>query len=140
MFVKLDVLEDISDSLFKPSFSSNNFKWINNIKSNINSDHTVKTKWKASWIPEGFLMTGYTKDPMPTSKIPVDHFIYTDGLATISVYVEKLNHQQSINSGTTNFGGVNTYSLSTNGYQITAVGEVPKTTVELIVNSVKLSP
>ena len=77
---------------------------------------------------------------MPTSKIPVDHFIYTDGLATISVYVEKLNHQQSINSGTTNFGGVNTYSLSTNGYQITAVGEVPKTTVELIVNSVKLSP
>ena len=31
-------------------------------------------------------------------------------------------------------------SLSTNGYQITAVGEVPKTTVELIVNSVKLSP
>ena len=89
-------------------------------------------------------MTGYTKDPMPTSKIPVDHFIYTDGLATISVYVEKLNHQQPnqqpINSEATNFGGVNTYSLSTNGYQITAVGEVPKTTVELIVNSVKLSP
>ena len=140
MFVKLDVLEDISDSLFKPSFSSNNFTWINNIKSNINSDRAVQTKWKASWIPKGFLMTGYTKDPMPTSKIPVDHFIYTDGLATISVYVEKLNHQQPINSETTNFGGVNTYSVSTNGYQITAVGEVPKTTVELIVNSVKLSP
>ena len=53
---------------------------------------------------------------------------------------EKLNNQQPIIVETANFGGVNTYSTSTDGYQITAVGEVPKTTVQLIVNSVKSSP
>ena len=99
-----------------------------------------RKKWTPSWIPDGFLMSEFTIDTMPTSTIPVDHFIYTDGLATISIYVEKLNKQQPINAETTNFGGVNTYSTSTNGYQITAVGEVPKTTVQLIANSVKLSP
>ena len=86
-------------------------------------------------------MREYTKDPMPTSKIPVEHFIYTDGLASVSIFVEKISKQQKkINLGIANFGGVNTYSTSTDGYQITAVGEVPKTTVQLIANSVKLSP
>ena len=68
------------------------------------------------------------------------HFIYSDGLATISIYVEKLNNREPIRVETANFGGVNTYSTSTDGYQITAVGEVPKTTVQLIANSVKSSP
>ena len=140
MFIQLSVVKNIDNILLKPSFNEQNFTWINNVRDNSYSYDNVRKKWMPSWIPEGFLMSGYTIDPMPTSAIPVDHFIYTDGLATISIYVEKLNKQQPISTETTNFGGVNTYSISTDGYQITAVGEVPKATVELIANSVKLSP
>ena len=142
MFTQISVLENINDTLLKTSFSEKDFTWINNIKDKDESNFydNARKKWMPSWIPEGFLMSEYTIDPMPTSTIPVDHFIYTDGIATISIYVEKLNKQQPINMETTNFGGVNTYSISTNGYQITAVGEVPKATVQLIANSVKLSP
>ena len=46
---------------------------------------------------------------------------------------------KKINSGTTNFGGINTYSTLSDGYQITAVGEVPKATVKLIADSVQSS-
>ena len=140
MFTQLAVLENIDDTLLKPTFSEQNFTWINNIRDKSSSYDNSRKKWLPLWIPEGFLMSEYTIDPMPTSSMPVDHFIYTDGLATISIYVEKLNQQQPINTETTNFGGVNTYSISTDGYQITAVGEVPKATVQLIVNSVKQSP
>ena len=85
-------------------------------------------------------MSKYSKDPMSTSKIPVEHFIYTDGLASVSIFVEKISQQQQkINSGIANFGGVNTYSTLSDGYQITAVGEVPKATVKLIVDSVQSS-
>ena len=140
MFTQLSVLENIDDTLLKSSFSEEHFSWVNNIRKKSIPYDISRKKWIPSWIPEGFSMSGHTIDPMPTSLIPVDHFIYTDGLATISIYIEKLNKQQSINTKITNFGGVNTYSISNDGYQITAVGEVPKTTVQLIADSVKLSP
>ena len=140
MFTQIHVLENISDLLLKPSFSGRNFTWINNIKNTANYENNSERKWVASWMPGGFSMSEYSKDPMSTSKIPVEHFIYTDGLASISIFVEKLNQQhKKINSRTTNFGGVNTYSTLNDGYQITAVGEVPKATVKLIADSVQSS-
>ena len=140
MFAQLNILKNIDDALLKSSFNKQNFTWINNTSDkNITYDISRK-KWIPTWIPKGFFMSKYTIDPMPNSVTPVEHFIYSDGLASISIYVEKLNNQQPINTETANFGGVNTYSTSNNGYQITAVGEVPKTTVQLIANSVKLIP
>ena len=140
MFTQLNVLKNIDDALLKSSFNEQNFTWINNTSDKTITYDISRKKWIPSWIPKGFFMSKYTIDPMPNSVIPVEHFIYSDGLATISIYVEKLNNQQPIIVETANFGGVNTYSTSTDGYQITAVGEVPKTTVQLIANSVKLSP
>ena len=55
----------------------------------------------------------------------------------VSIYVEKLNQQPDNTAGASNFGGVNTYAVFTGGYQITAVGEVPKSTVKLMADSVK---
>ena len=140
MFAQLNVLKNIDDALLKSSFNEQNFTWINNTSDKTITYDISRKKWIPSWIPKGFFMSKYTIDPMPNSVIPVEHFIYSDGLATISIYVEKLNNQQPVNVETANFGGVNTYSTSTDGYQITAVGEVPKTTVQLIANSVKSSP
>ena len=140
MFTQIHILENISDLLLKPSFSGRNFTWINNIINTANYENNSERKWVASWMPGGFSMSEYSKDPMSTSKIPVEHFIYTDGLASISIFVEKLSKQhKKINSGTTNFGGINTYSTLSDGYQITAVGEVPQATVKLIADSVQSS-
>ena len=140
MFAQLNVLKNIDDALLKSSFNEQNFTWINNTSDKTITYDISRKKWMPSWIPKGFFMSKYTIDPMPNSAIPVEHFIYSDGLATISIYVEKLNNREPIRVETANFGGVNTYSISTDGYQITAVGEVPKTTVQLIANSVKSSP
>ena len=140
MFAQLNVLKNIDDALLKSSFNEQNFTWINNTSDKTITYDISRKKWMPSWIPKGFFMSKYTIDPMPNSVIPVEHFIYSDGLATISIYVEKLNNREPIRVETANFGGVNTYSTSTDGYQITAVGEVPKTTVQLIANSVKSSP
>ena len=140
MFTQIHILENISDHLLKPSFSGYNFTRINNVINTVNYENNLEKKWVASWMPRGFSMSKYSKDPMSTSKIPVEHFIYTDGLASVSIFVEKISQQhKKINSGIANFGGVNTYSTLSNGYQITAVGEVPKATVKLIVDSVQSS-
>lgn len=135
MFTQLKVLDDIDDALLKPSMSAKNFKWFNNIKS-FNFKNDNEKQWQVTSMPSGFSMSTQEKESMMNSYMPVEHFVYTDGLAMVSVFVEKIN-SQDIKSGLSSFGGVNTYSTHTEGYQITAVGEVPKATVQLMADSVK---
>lgn len=136
MFAQLNITDAIDDALLKPSVSGEDFTWINNSK-NDNVKHDKEMKWQVTSMPSGFSMSEEEKQVMMISQMPVDHFVYTDGLAMVSVYVEKLNKQEEIKSGLSSFGGVNTYSTHVDGYQVTAVGEVPKATVQLMANSVK---
>ena len=137
MFAQLNVLDEIEDSLLEPSVSDKDYTWHHN-ENKINIDATSNDiQWKATWMPAGFTMSEQSREPMITSHTPVDHLIYSDGLAMVSIYVEKLNQQPDANTGHSNFGGVNTYATHTGGYQITAVGEVPKATVKLMAASVK---
>jgi sigma-E factor negative regulatory protein RseB len=136
IFTQLEVLNDIDDALLRPSMSAEDFTWYNNVKK-VSFKIDNEKQWKVTWIPVGFTMSEKEKELMITSPMPVEHFLYTDGLAMVSVYVEKLSQKPDINAGLSNFGGVNAYSTHVEGYQITAVGEVPKTTVTLMANSVK---
>ena len=137
IFAQLNILEDIDDALLQPSTSGKDYTWYNNMK-NANLETTSSDKrWKTTWMPAGFTISNHAKEPMITSRMPVEHLIYTDGLAMVSVFVEKLNQQPGADSGPSNFGGVNAYATHTDGYQITAVGEVPKMTVKLMADSVK---
>ena len=136
MFTQLEVLDDIDDALLQPSMSTNNFIWHNNVK-NVSFKIKDKKQWKVSAMPTGFTMSGQEEETMTGSLFPVDHLVYTDGLAMVSVYVEKTSQQANVKIGLSSFGGVNTYSKQVDGYQITAVGEVPKATVKLMVDSVK---
>lgn len=137
MFAKLNILDDIDNALLEPSTAAEDFTWYKNT-----SDESLVTKesdkqWKATWMPAGFSMSDKSQEPMLTSRMPVEHLVYTDGLAMVSVYVEKLNQRPDVTVSASNFGGVNTYAVFTDEYQITAVGEVPKTTVKLMADSVK---
>ena len=136
MFTQLNINNEIDDALLKPSVSGENFTWHNNAKAE-NISVSSDKKWQVTSMPTGFTMSEQEKAALIIDQIPVDHFVYTDGLAMVSVYVEKIKEQNYANKGSSNFGGVNTYSTHVSGYQVTAVGEVPKATVQLIADSVK---
>lgn len=59
---------------------------------------------------------------------PVDHFVLSDGLASVSVYVET-NPREGL-EGSTRIGAVHAVGRRVSGYQVTVVGEVPAVTVE----------
>jgi sigma-E factor negative regulatory protein RseB len=137
MFTQLNILDDIDDALLQPSISGKDFTWYNNVKHVSFKDDSDK-QWQVTSMPVGFSMSEQEKEAMMNSHMPVEHFIYTDGLAMVSVYVEKLLEQEdNYQAGLSSFGGVNTYSTHIEGYQVTAVGEVPMATVQLMANSVK---
>lgn len=136
MFAQLEIYDEIDDQLLKPSTSGKDFTWYNNVKS-VNFKNDSDKKWHVTSMPTGFSMSKQEKESMMYSYMPVDHFVYSDGLAMVSVFVEKLEQEDNLKMGLSSFGGVNTYSTYIEGYQVTAVGEVPKATVQLMANSVK---
>ena len=81
-------------------------------------------------------MSEHKQQKIAVSDTPVDHMVYSDGLATVSIFVEKIIGQPVVKPGASKMGGVNAFATIASGYQVTAVGEVPLTTVEYIAKSV----
>ena len=91
--------------------------------------------WRASAVPGGFKLSAATQSPMPGSKYPVGHLVYSDGLATVSVFIEDPKAKAEVNDGFSKVGSTNTFSLTLRGRKVTAVGEVPRQTVRTIASS-----
>ena len=139
MFTQLNILEAVSDEMLKPSIIGAGFTWHNS------SDETKSVKkgagkWQVGWMPSGFTKNNHEMYPLTDSKRPVNHMVYSDGLAMVSIFIEKMDAAIEVSSGLSKMGGINTYAKIANGYQVTAVGEVPQATVQRMANSVSIGP
>jgi sigma-E factor negative regulatory protein RseB len=74
---------------------------------------------------------------MPGADHPVDHMVYSDGLASVSVFIEPAEAADEELAGLSRMGAAHAFTLILNGRQITAVGEVPPHTVERIARSLR---
>jgi len=71
----------------------------------------------------------------------VEHLVYSDGLAAVSVFIEKTDRPAGVGSkGPSRMGAIHAYSKVMDGEQVTVVGEVPESTVAMIGESVKRLP
>lgn len=138
MFTQLNILDTVPDSLLKPSLSGTNYTWYENSPAEV-SKKLGESPWKVTWMPAGFSMKDYVKQMGDNSDSVVEHLIYTDGVAMVSVFIEKLRKDLSVSIGPSRLGGVNAFARSFDGYQVTAVGEVPQATVQGMANSVVIN-
>ena len=134
-FAKLEIVENIPDEWLKPGISGVGYIWYDN-SSEDSPLHKGDVSWEATWMPDGFVMSDQEKQSVSESQPPVEHLMYSDGLALVSVFVEKLDKSVNIVTGASSMGGVNTFSTMMDSYLITAVGEVPRDTVKLFAESV----
>lgn len=89
-------------------------------------------------LPAGFEQDMTRIHQIPTSIMPVEHRIYSDGLASVSVFIEKNAEKGEDNLfGGSHMGAVNAHGRTLNGYHVTVVGEVPQATVKMIGESVR---
>jgi len=94
---------------------------------------TQDSAWLVSDVPPGFEMvsTHYSDEGR------VEHMTYTDGLASVSVFIEKLVEETPSFVGVSRMGVVSAYGARLEGYQVTVVGEVPESTVRLMGTSIR---
>ena len=88
-------------------------------------------------LPPGFRMTLRSAQSMPGATGPVEHLVFSDGLASVSVFVESAVEGKSPMSGPARVGSSSAFSTTVGGHQVTAVGEVPPETVRVIASSLK---
>jgi sigma-E factor negative regulatory protein RseB len=94
-----------------------------------------ESKWVFDSVPDGFRLSVHESREGANSH-QVEHFVFTDGFATMSVYIEKAVAEKMF-EGESQMGAIHAYGTQSNGFQITAVGEVPAQTVKTFALSAK---
>lgn len=94
-------------------------------------------KWQLQSMPEGFRLDSAFRKKMADSLDYTQQMIFTDGMASVSVFIEK-NAGNGL-SGETSMGAVNAFGTLYDDFSITAIGEVPAITVKHIALSMAYS-
>ena len=139
VFASLTTPHEIPDSAFKPDISTTGFVTMREVPAAASADAAIAS-WYALKLPPGFHMSVRTEQVIPGSAGPVEHIVYTDGFATVSVFVEAHMHPDHTLSGGTQVGSASAYATVVGGHPVTAVGEVPPVTVRFIASSVQARP
>lgn len=98
-------------------------------------------EWFFDGLPPGFSTVIVTERVFgPSDSAPSLHFVLSDGLATVSVYVDSTGTPAEIFEGATRSGATHAIARSLHGHQVTVVGEVPKKTAKRIADAVRFTP
>ncbi|MFQ3188833.1 MAG: sigma-E factor negative regulatory protein RseB [Gammaproteobacteria bacterium] len=90
--------------------------------------------WHLKEMPGGFRQESMLKRKVSETGLYAHQMVFTDGLASLSVFIEKQSMQK--HWGNTSMGAVNAFIRIVDGYSITAIGEVPAVTVQTVAESV----
>ena len=94
-------------------------------------------RWQASNLPVGFELIRAVKVNHHSRVTPAYHMVYSDGMASVSVFVEQRKEVDMPVIGMSSMGPVNAYSSFMDNDYVTVIGEVPSATVRMIAESIK---
>lgn len=92
--------------------------------------------WAVKPLPPGFTQVTVLKRMLPGKDIPVKHLVFSDGLATVSVFIEPVTAMGKPMQSVARQGAIHVYTRTVADHRITVLGEVPAITVMQIANSV----
>ena len=92
--------------------------------------------WKVAKLPPGFVKVDQVTRTLPGKPLPVMQLIFSDGIASVSLFIEALDKNVHAKTGHLLQGATNIYANTVDGYQLIVVGEVPEVVVRQIGDSV----
>lgn len=139
LFAKLELSESIEPGSLTPEVEADDFEWLRQDRSpaadaSLGSD--VRPGWRANRLPPGFDLTASRIQAIAGSSAPVQHLVFSDGLASVSVFIESRHDDAEPLVGLHKVGSAHAFSVHAWDHQVTAVGEVPAGTVEMIAQGV----
>ena len=149
MFTSLDYLAQAP----APSFDLKQFQHYRQQlleEPEIDVKNETPLQWVINTLPKGFMLRQSTMRYSQTSAAAsaadqnsgqpdLLHLVYSDGLASVSVFIEKNQGSEKHLQGSSSMGAVNAFGNPVGDYFVTVVGEVPVKTVQaMALSTVKI--
>ncbi len=135
VFSSLSMRHHIADAEFKPQLVTTGFQWLRD-----DGGPAVTAEGTGDWnntpLPPGFRLTAQTAQMMPGVAEPVTHLVFSDGLATVSAFIQTEVFRNTPNQqhpGVAQVGTSSAFTSVQSGHKFVALGEVPPATVQLII-------
>jgi sigma-E factor negative regulatory protein RseB len=135
LFVSLELPESIPSERLKPSIATDDFTWY--VQQDTTGGSDVGTAWQAEKLPSGFELKVSNTGVIAGDSAPVEHLVYSDGMASVSVFIDRADSESTAPEGPSRMGAANAYTTRVGDHIVTAMGEVPLTTVRMIAESVR---
>lgn len=138
LFTSLDIHDSIPPERFNPTMQQgDDFTWHSVADRDKPINQQPDLSWQVDTPPPGFHMTENSRRLIPMVPKPVQHMIFTDGIAAVSIFIAEQNNDVGYLRGKTNQGSINAFARDIDQYQVTVVGEVPERTLQLLGMSIK---
>ena len=135
MFTSISIESSIPEKELEPTLRKEEVKW------EVRDKETLPLEalnWSLHDVPAGFHIVSLTRMKRPSGDSPVEHILLSDGLSSVSVYIEPL--KGSFREHPRKIGAINARTVQNQGYTVTVMGEVPAKTVDVIANGLKYQP
>ena len=135
MFTDMQSVANVAPERFRPSVEGAQYTEHEGAESA--GARLESPSWIVGDMPAGFRVVSHRRQAMPPHGMAVQHSVFTDGLASVSVFVEPPTADSMPLKGPSRMGAVHAFGRRVEGYQVTVVGEVPAVTVRRIAQSVR---
>jgi len=132
-FTQLEMPRRIAASETEPSIDASGFQWVRHARQ---PRQPTQVAWRPMKLPPGFRLVASRTQVMPGIAFPVQHLIFSDGFASISVFIEPARPGGEAPPESSSVGSASAFSTLVHGHVVTAVGEVPLETVRDVARSV----
>lgn len=135
-FTRLELRGDISDSELDPGFDRREFRWVRQVAQPAGE----AVAWSVPSPPPGFRLSATAIQDVAGAPAPVDHLVFSDGLASVSLFIRAAAPGERPPLGAGRAGPASALSTVVDGYQVTAIGEVPANTLEALARGLQKVP
>jgi sigma-E factor negative regulatory protein RseB len=133
LFANLAVFKEIPDHVFEPPAVARTLTTLHGAGRSARAPAGAQ-RWRVKALPRGFRMIHQFEQALPGADQPVSHLVFSDGLASVSVFIgERLPPRSAKEIALERrLGASTTYTTEVAGHQIVVVGEVPPDTARFI--------
>lgn len=132
-FTRLSIGGAIPDSAFEPALDRSRLRWVRQAP----QEGDEAPAWRAAQVPPGFRLSMSGLQAMAGISVPVRHLVYSDGLASVSVFIQPPAPGKTPVVGSGRAGVASAYTTVVDGHQVTVVGEVPPDTLRIIATGLR---
>ena len=146
LYTQISFAGGIDEAEVEPTVVMDNFVWQHSgevasgaaTEASRPVDESAAQGWRVDEMPSGFELVAVETASAGDSGMV--HLVYSDGLASVSVFIETESDESERQAGASEMGAMNAYTTMVDEYLVTAVGGVPLRTTMMMALSVARTP